>query len=143
MKIDGKELKITLASFDEAMELHDALIQAAKGNNIDLPESLDSDVDVGSFLDAIASLVSSTEVREKLFACAKRCVLGEGEKTEKINREFFDDPKHWKHYYPIMFEIAKANLSPFFENLGSMFTDLQKITENFPQQKSKQSGKSS
>lgn len=122
MKIEGKELKITPASFEEARRLAKAVERAVKGNKIDLPSDIDEELSpemLGGLIDAILSVDLSDEVEEALFECAKRASLGD---EERITKDFFEPVERRKHFYPVMWEVLQANLAPFF---GEAFTKLQ------------------
>lgn len=125
MTIDGKELRITLASFDDAMDLKDAIEIAVKGGELnistDVLEKDLSESDFGNILKAVLSVDCSKEIRACLFKCAERAVLG----TDKINKEFFENVEHRKYYYQIMFEVMKVNLSPFFAKVFSLFSGVE------------------
>jgi hypothetical protein len=131
MLIDNNELIISLASFEEAMDLKDAVEEAAKKANIKLgfddneenKVSL-SDDSLSSVLGSILSIDSSKEVRRLLFKCAERCLFNK----EKIDQTFFEVAKNREYYYPIMFEILKETLMPFFKGLFSKLKGL-KITD--------------
>lgn len=123
MQINGEELRITPASFAEAVALQRAVGAAIKGSNISLPEDAnigDASINISEIMDLVISVGISPEVEEAVFVCAKRALLG----TKKIDREFFETVENREHYYPIMLEVARVNLSPFFKNLASMFTGL-------------------
>lgn len=118
--MDKSKLKITIASFEEAMELQDAIVGALKGNGMDInnseAESLDLDkIEAGGFIDAALSVVGDKRVRAALFECSKRAVYGDA----KLTKEFFETPENRALYYPIMIEILKENLSPFISGLTS------------------------
>jgi hypothetical protein len=135
MKIGNKELIVTPSSFDEAMDLRDAVEIAVKSgklkfdvqvNQEDLLKSDLGDETFGSLINAVLSVDSSKEVRKCLFVCAERAVLGEA----KIDKDFFEKPENREFYYSIMFEILKVNLAPFFKGLfsGSMGSIKEKIS---------------
>ena len=140
MQIDGKELLITPASFGEVMALKKAIGDAlrADGINIDLGglkldegNPLESEVGgdtIGSLLENVVAIATNPEVQVHLFACCERVVLGD--KRDKIDRDFFEAPENRKHYYPIMMEVLKVNLLPFFGNLGSVFSGFQSLITN-------------
>ena len=141
MKIGNKELRITPSSFEEALDLKDAVENSiksgkikidAKVNNEDLLKTELGDETLGSIFNAVLAIDSSKEVRNNLFICSERALLGE----DKIDRAFFEKVENREFYYPIMFEILKVNLTPFFKGLfsGSMGDIGLKIT-NFLKQK--------
>lgn len=140
MQIDGKELLITPASFGVVMALKKAIGDAlrADGINIDLgginlddKNPLQSEVGgdtIGSLVENIVAIATAPSVQEHLFACCERATFGE--KRDKIDADFFDIPENRKYYYPIMVEVLKVNLLPFFENLGSVFSGFQSLITN-------------
>lgn len=136
MMIDGKELRITPGSMAEAMALLRAITSAVTKSGIDLggmdvsqkiSEMEISEDSFGNILRNILDVATDRNVENCLFACAARAALG----TEKINMDFFEKIENRKHYYPIMFEIARVNLSPFFENLGSMLPDITEKIKSY------------
>lgn len=132
MTINGTELRITPASFQEAMALQKAIGRALKGTELDLPESMTAEIKAEMFsgiIDAVLGVATSDDVEKCLFECAARCLLG----TEKIDRDFFEKAENRQYYFPIMVEIIKANVGPFFKGLdtqlrglGQMIASLQK-----------------
>lgn len=127
MKIEGKTLNITPASFEEARRLAKAVERAIKGNKVDIPSSMDDELTpemLGGMIDAVLSVDLSDEVESALFECAKRASLGD---EERITPEFFEPVERRKHFYPIMWEVLQANLAPFF---GDAFTRLQDLAPN-------------
>jgi len=136
MNIGGKELKITIASFDEAMDLKRAIGKSllSNGINIDLDniseDNLKNDSVMG-ILKAIISVGISKEVETCLFNCGARCIIG----VEKVDKDFFEKPENRQWYYQIMLEIIKANLLPFFSGLLSGFSGLQKKIGSILKQK--------
>ena len=131
MTIDGKELRITLADFQSGLELQRALGEAiAKsdmtidGIKINKDDPLKTDIpetSLSSILKTVVTIGISKTFEDALFKCAERAVVGE----EKVNREFFEKEKNREYYFPIMIEIAMANLAPFVKGLLSMFSGVQ------------------
>lgn len=123
MTINGSELKITPASFAEAMALQKAIGRALKGTKLELPENATDEIKpemLTGIIDAVLGVACSDEVESCLFECAKRCLVG----TEKIDRDFFEKPENRQHYFPIMVEIIKTNIGPFFKGLGIQLSGL-------------------
>jgi hypothetical protein len=127
MLIDGNDLQISLASFEEAIDLKDAVEEAIKKANINIefegdeskPLSI-SDNSFNSLIKTVLNIDNSKEVRRCLFKCAKRCLWNKSE----INQDLFEKIENRKHYYAIMFEILKETLSPFLEGLLSKLKGL-------------------
>lgn len=120
-KIDGIELNVTPASFDEVCDLQEAVAVALKGTGIKLNLSgFTMDIenmggDIGGIIESVLSLVTNRALREQLFICCKRVTFGK----VGVTKEFFDDPDNRKYYYPIMTKVLKVNLSSFFGVLSS------------------------
>jgi hypothetical protein len=149
MKIDGHELLITPSSFSDAMALQRAVASALKRTKIDLdglsgdvlPEKTEGGFDLekldlsklSGVVDTIAglvlNLVTSEQLETCLFKCAERAVFGTT--RLKVDREFFEEVENRKYFYPIMVEVIKVNVGPFFNLAGSMFSGLMgKITSS-------------
>ena len=127
MKFNKKNLKITMASFEDATNLQDAVATAIKGNSLDIPESIDAKINVSTFLDAALNTLSDKRVREALFVCAERALYVD----DKVNSDFFEKEENRELYYPVMVEILKVNLGPFIKGLLSMFGGLGGMLKNF------------
>lgn len=125
MKIEGLEVNITVGTFAEAMTLKKAVADALKSNGIKIDLSgfkIDLDDvdnmkfgDIGGILELIMSVATDGKVRDALFALGGRCTVGSGEDKVKVTQELFDPSENRHLYYPLMIEIARENLSPFFK----------------------------
>jgi len=120
MSFNKKLLTITPASFEEAFDLQAAISNALRGNNIDIPDSMDKDINISTFLDAALSTIASKEVRNCLMVCAESVTYGKDADRQKVDSDFFSDEKNRELYYPIMIEIIKVNVGPFISGLLSM-----------------------
>jgi hypothetical protein len=132
MDFDKRKLEITVASFDEATDLQDAIARALKGNKIDIPDSIDKELNISSLIDAALSVLADKEIREKLFVCAERALYD----RNKVNKDFFEEEENRSLYQPIMIEIIKKNVGPFFKNLLSSFGLSGDLIKNILKQKS-------
>jgi hypothetical protein len=131
-KMDKSLLRITLGSFEEAIDLQDAIVGALRGNgmNVDLSENAAiENMEIGGFLDAALSVIGDKKVRAALFECAGRAEYN----NQKINIDFFENNREL--YYPIMIEILKANVGPFVGGLISSLSEAGVNLENFQKQK--------
>jgi hypothetical protein len=133
--IDGKELIVTPASFAEAMAMQEVIAKALqeKGIKIDL-SSVDITEknlkkmelgDVGWVLDPILTLTTDSEIRKHLFVCAERAMFDKS----KVNADLFEESENRKYYYPIMMEVLKVNIAPFFGLASSLFKNLPGLTD--------------
>lgn len=152
MRINGQELIITPATFDEAMNLQDSILKSVHDNKIkfdfmddvDLKDivnektgneddvldkiNISSDL-IGDFINTIISIGISKSVRANLFICAERAVFGR--KRDKIDKDFFENVENREYYFGIMFEVMKVNLSPFFKGLFSQYGEVLKNLKSF------------
>lgn len=135
--IGGKELRVTPASLGVAFQLKkaisDAILKAGVKLNLgeflgkisDLEKLDTNDVgNIGWVLEIALSVSTDENVREVLFKCGEKSVHGES----KVTKEYFEPIENRQFYFPIMIELIKANLSPFFKflNLGSLTSFLAK-----------------
>jgi len=137
MKIGDKDFTISPSSFALTMRLQRAIANAIKGDGIKFDlSSIDLGAeniekmelgDIGWIIDPILSLATNEEVQTILFECCKSALIGK----DKINPDFFESEDNRKYYYPIMFEVIKTNLTPFFGLAGSLFSKLPEITGKF------------
>lgn len=126
MQIGGKELRITPAGFQDALALEKAIGRALKGTRLELPTDMQAEITGEMFSDIISTVLNvatSNEVEACLFKCAERALLGE----EKIDLAFFESVENREHYYPIMIEVIKVNVGPFFKGLGLQFSALSSL----------------
>lgn len=143
MDIDGRKLNITMASFGEVMEFKKVVSDALRegGIKLDLTGFSFDDMevgDVGGIIESVLSVATNAQVRACLFKMAKRCRFGQGQTEEQITEDFFEIPENRQYYYPIMMEIARYNLAPFFGKMNSWFSTLQSLTGKFQKPGSQQ-----
>ncbi len=135
---------ITVSSFKNVCDLQKALADSLKdggiklnlsGFNLDLDNLKDMEVgDVGGIVESVLSVLTDEMLRDQLFLCCKKVVLGD----EPVNEAFFDVVENRKYYYPVMFEVLKRNLSSFFGLLSFGSFDLSGLTGLFQKLKSVQ-----
>jgi hypothetical protein len=138
MQLNNKELKITPASFAEAMALQKAIGRALKGTSFKMPSIVTdasgkvdlekSDVDLAGIIDLVLGAAVSDEVQACLFVCSARALLGQ----DKIDQDFFEKVENRELYYPIMVEIIKVNVGPFLKGLVSKFGALGALAGSSP-----------
>ena len=143
MKIDGKDFQLTPAGFEDAMTLQVAIGKALKGNKIDLSglsEDLLADIDfskasglIETLINLVLSVSTSSEISDCLFKCLARSTFGPDKL--RVDKSFFEDVENRKFYYPIMIEVIKVNVGPFFGGVGSLFSGIQGKITSFLKQK--------
>lgn len=141
MELAGKRLLVTPGNFAAAMELQAAVAEALKGTKLDLGglagAGLETDIadlagPLDTILNSLLSIVTSKRVEAALFDCAKTVVWGE----DKITRDFFESIENRELYFPIMTEVVKANLGPFFKRIGSLLGGAEGMLSGFLKSKS-------
>lgn len=148
VQLNGKRLLITPASFEDAMELQDAVGESLKGTKLDFKgltglgtgngaDILGADIsELAGPLETILgmglSVITSKRVKAALFKCAEKAIYGDA----KVDRDFFENVDNRELYYPIMMEIVKVNLGPFFKKVSSLFTGPGNLFQKFLQSKS-------
>lgn len=135
MLIDGKELIISVASFENVMALEESIAKALKADGIKIDlSSIDISSEkieemeageVGWMLQPILTLITDSTIRKHLFKCAETAMFDKN----KVNTDLFEAVENRKYYYPIMMEVLKINISPFFGLVSSLFANLPGIKE--------------
>ena len=140
--IDGKELEVTPSSFADVMALKEVIAKALneKGIKVDL-SSVDIDLkniekmdlgDVGWILEPVFTLTTDSTIRKHLFKCAERAMFNKS----KVNEDLFEKVENRKYFYPIMMEVLKVNIAPFFGLASSWSSNLPGLKEMFQKLKS-------
>ena len=138
MKIEGHELKITPAPLQKSMDLMRSVANALRDQGLDL-ESVEinaadpakTEVPLDAILRNVLSVATDPVVINLLFDCAHHALVN----SQRIDREFFEPVERRKYFYPVMLEILKVNVMPFFDDLGSWFGGLQGMIKSTPKQK--------
>jgi hypothetical protein len=128
MKIKGVELRVTPASFELADELQNEVMRALEKSDITLDTEIDANI-----LNPLLSVAGSKEIKKLLFECCKTVLFGE----ETVNKDFFEKVENRELFYPIMIEVMRVNLLPFFQGLLSQFQGGGGILESIMQKKTK------
>ena len=133
----GAKLIITMAPFEDADDLQKAVIHAflaVGGKEKDLTNS--------DMLTIILTCAASKEVTKALFKCGERAVYcpdGTSESSMPVSKSMFDLPKVGEKaredYYPILSEIGKVNLKPFWTALCSVLKTMYGLNIVSPEQK--------
>lgn len=137
MKVNGREVNITVGSFSEVMALKRAVAAAfSKGgvkldlSGFNLGKSLEETEvgDISGLVNLIMTLATNKEVKDCLFKLGGRCTIGNGVETAKVTEDYFENsPENWDMYYPVMIAIAKENLTPFFKGLSGKLSNLSDL----------------
>lgn len=142
VSVSGGTLHIQASKFRKATALKKSVFDALKDNGVniglsditinekDIFKSDISDGAISKMIGLVLSVGASDEIERALFNCCDGVVMW-GSDKEIINEEFFDDPENRKYYYPIMMEVAKVNLMPFFAGLSFLSQGAGKLKELF------------
>lgn len=119
----GAYVDITIAPVKLGYSLLQAVIREFKRDGIKFEISADDDIlnigglfkkDPAKFFDNLLNVVTSDNVVDVIFQCAKSCIYEKNGVKQKIDWELFDDENNRADFFEVMFIIAKKNLSPFF-----------------------------
>lgn len=137
--IDGRELKIQESSFINAMALKHNLGKVLNIKeldlNLDIDDPLKTDIStetIGGMLENMISVATDPNIMKSLFKCCEKVVFLD---DEIINESFFNKKENRGLYYPIMLEVLKVNILPFFEKISSMFTGVSGLMGKLQKQK--------
>lgn len=142
MELDGKELVVQPASFAATMQLKYNIGKALSVKELDLggidinpddplKSNIGSDT-IGSMIENAISVATDPKVMASLFKCCEKVVMLD---NDLINESFFNKIENREYYYPIMLEVIKVNITPFFGKISSMFKGVGDLMEKFPKQK--------
>ena len=106
----GAELEATMAGFEDCERLDEAVKTELRGVDMN-EESL-----VGLFM----RLSSSKAVKAALWPCMMRATYN----GQKITRDTFEPESARADFFPIAQEVMVFNLRPFFQGLGSQFSEI-------------------
>lgn len=114
---NGALLTVSLAPFADANRLLKAIARELAQVNFDLGD-LDlkeiSGKDINVLKNAVFQLVQSDAVETAVMKCAEKCLYN----NERITSDTFSKEADRPAYLPVVWEVMKANLSPFFEGLN-------------------------
>lgn len=126
----GAELKLNIAPMADVLALKNAVTSEIGKAGIDIKANSSSffQQDVSKLIPVLAALDSSESIQKALFKCAEKSTYDK----KKINIELFDDvPEARGDYYEIIFNVLKVNLSTFFKNAASMFSEVMEKSNGF------------
>lgn len=106
----GAELEVTMAGFEECMNLDEAVKAELAG----------IDFDKESTITFYAKLSGSRRLKEALWPCMLRATYN----GQKITKETFEPEQARADFFPVAQEVLVFNLRPFFQGLGSQFAGI-------------------
>ena len=114
----GSKLQLSLCSFDEGTKLMKAVTRELKNTPILLGDAV---LNFNTIKNVATILIGSDEIEAALWPCMQRGTYN----GLKINKDLFEDEKVRADYIPILKETLVFSLSPFLQNLNSLFGDIQ------------------
>ena len=122
----GAMLELKTASFSAGMKLFKAIAAELKGVDVDLG-GLDlkevGSKDINSLKNVILQLLASEQIEAAFFECAKKSLHN----GQSIVRQTFEPETARGDYLPVVWEVVKFNIAPFFSGL-----DLSSLTKSKP-----------
>lgn len=109
----GAKLEITLAPFEAAKTLFQAVLEEMRGLKLDP----NADIDVNLYKDLFCTGFASKKVEAALAECLKRATYN----GVKISKDTFEPVEAREDYMQVMLEVAMENLKPFTKNLLQQF----------------------
>jgi hypothetical protein len=142
----GRTLKVAIAPFSVANKLKKIIAAELRTVKIDVDVSkLDLDLDLSkmdakalnTMKDIVCTLLASDSVERAFFECAARCTIDGVKITPGTDKEAgsFDDIESRPDFIPVAWEVIRANVGPFFQGLGSLFSTAQKAETDDPASK--------
>jgi hypothetical protein len=107
------QLKAVHLDFSNGL-VRSLLVAAATGDRDAILKAIAGE-DLETFKNLVLQLAGSPELESAVFDCALCCTLN----GVKITKDIFEDEDARSDYYPIVWEVLKLNLRPFFKSLVS------------------------
>lgn len=120
----GALLKITMSPFAVSRALYQALLEEAKGLNLDPG----AQVDVNLFKDLFCTALSSKKIESCLWECMKRATYND----LKITEDVFEPEAARDDYLSVCLEVARCNVLPFTKSLYARYADVVAMMKNIP-----------
>lgn len=111
----GAELKITLSEFKVARTLLEALSRSVK--EVKIKQDEDGELDFNSLKEMFLGAISSPEILGAILKCAERATYN----GVKISESIFENEDARQDYISVLFEVTKANISPFLKGLYAKY----------------------
>jgi len=122
----GAMLELKAASFSAGMKLFKTIAAELKGVDIELGGLDLKEVgakDINSLKNVIFQLLASDAIEAAFFDCAKKSLHN----GQSIVRMTFEPETARGDYLPVVWEVVKFNIAPFFSGL-----DLSSLTKSKP-----------
>lgn len=113
----GRLLTVQLAPFADSKALYQVLLEEMKGLKLDPL----AEVDVNFYKDLFCAGFSSKKVEANIWQCMKRVLID----NLKVDENTFEPEAHRDDYFTVLFEVMKANITPFTKNLSAQLSAIQ------------------
>lgn len=120
----GAILKINLSPFAVAKELYQTVLDEVKTLNLD-PEK---EVDANLFKDIFCIGFSSKKIEKCVEKCMIKCLYN----NLKIDENTFEPEDARQDYNTVLFEVAKANITPFLKSLYAQYSQVLGLLKSNP-----------
>lgn len=120
----GAELTITLAPYEDALALQDAVLEEVRGIKFD-PKA---EIDVNFRKDMFCVLMSSKKIRAALDPCLKRALYDK----KHITKDTFEPVEARQDYISVCMEVAKENILPFLKSLSAEYAQVLESLKSNP-----------
>lgn len=118
----GSILKYNISTFDNGDHLYRAIIEEAGSMDVNKL----TDIDETLLLKVVLKSLSSKKIKEAVWACFDKAIVD----GEKLTKEYFEPASKREDYMPIVIEITKVNMMPFWKSLCAQFLPLfQQVQE--------------
>lgn len=135
----GAVLEVTMAPFEDAEALLEAVMQETESIQINLGADFGSFEDflaqggiktelINTVKNAVCRILGSRKVKDAIWICMKRATYN----GLKITRETFEPEQSRADYITIAKEVLWFNLSPFFKSLALKFSEKLRKAPNAP-----------
>lgn len=128
----GAALEMTLAPFLEGEKLFSATAECLKTVKLDGLNTEDLTTSFDSLKQAFLACITSSELKDALLSCLKRCTYN-GQRI--TSWDLFEDIEARQDYLSVCWEVCKFNLAPFTKNLFSKFSMSLGTKETSPESK--------
>lgn len=138
----GSELDMTMAPFQDAHNLFQAVLKELKNVNLDLglksntsfTDFFEKDVTddlLNTLKNFITSLLASKDIQISLQPCLQRCTYN----NQKVTMDLFEDEKAREDFIEVLKEVLVFNLFPFFKGASCLLSLPQQVRASINIQK--------
>jgi hypothetical protein len=121
----GNVLSVGLPEILKSIRLFNAVVKAFTQRGVDVKLSRETELNFAKlFFDnqdacikGLSDIITSESVMNIILECGEKCLITINGRKNKINLSTFDNEDARGDFYEVLFQIAVANIKPFFQNL--------------------------